>query len=110
MVKAQRNAWKPTDRPQPNHAASRAEALDVRIAVSGELLDGGVEGVHASPAIKPIVDPHAFQPDVAALASLVLLHDGGGGELAIDEVDPRGGWPIREHRVTDYVVPVTLSP
>jgi hypothetical protein len=26
--------------------ASRAEALDVRIAVSGKLFDGAVEGVH----------------------------------------------------------------
>jgi hypothetical protein len=67
----------------------------VREAVSGKLFDGGVKWVHASPAIQPIVDPHALQPDVASLASLVLLHDGGRGELAIDEVDPRGGWPIR---------------
>ena len=32
---------------QSDHAASRAEALDVRIALSGELFDGGVKRVHA---------------------------------------------------------------
>jgi hypothetical protein len=41
---AHRDAWKPTNRPQSNDAASRAVALDVRITVSGKLLDGGVQG------------------------------------------------------------------
>jgi hypothetical protein len=67
----------------------------VRVAVSGKLLDGGEKRVHASPAIQPPLNAHAFQPDMTALASLVLLHDGGRGELAIHEVDPRGSWAIR---------------
>src|SRR5262245_36721551 len=41
-----RDARKVADRPQPDRATSRAVALDVRIAVSGKLLDGGVQGVH----------------------------------------------------------------
>ena len=32
--------------PQPRHASIATGALDVRIAVSGELLDGGVQRVH----------------------------------------------------------------
>jgi hypothetical protein len=33
---------KPTHRPHPCHAASRAIALDMREALGGELLDGGM--------------------------------------------------------------------
>jgi hypothetical protein len=35
---------------QPQHAASRAVALDVRVAASSELLDGGVKRVHLTSA------------------------------------------------------------
>jgi hypothetical protein len=38
-------------------------ALDVRVTVSGKVLDGGAQGVHAS-APKPFDDP-ANQPDNA---------------------------------------------
>ena len=44
--KSHRDAGKPTDRPQPRHAASRAIALDVRVALGGELLDCGTQRVH----------------------------------------------------------------
>lgn len=37
----------PTDWPQPRHAALGAEALDVREALIGKLLDGGVQRAHS---------------------------------------------------------------
>jgi hypothetical protein len=39
---------KPADRPKPNHAASRLVALDICIAFSGKLFDGGVQRIHAA--------------------------------------------------------------
>jgi hypothetical protein len=43
---AKRDAGKPTDWPLPDHTASRAVALDVRIALSSKLFDGGVQWLH----------------------------------------------------------------
>ena len=41
-----RDFGQPAHWPQPDDAASRAMALDVRVALGGELLDGGVQRVH----------------------------------------------------------------
>jgi len=43
---AHRDFRKRTHRTQADHSTPRAEALDVRIAISGKLFDGGVQGVH----------------------------------------------------------------
>ena len=43
---AHRDFRKIGDRPQPDHAAAGAVSLNVGIALGGELLDGGVKGVH----------------------------------------------------------------
>jgi hypothetical protein len=45
-AKAQRDFWKLIDRPQPDLPATRAVGLDVRIALGGEFLDGGVKRAH----------------------------------------------------------------
>jgi hypothetical protein len=38
-VESHRDFWKPTHRPDPRHAAGRAMARDVRVALSGELFE-----------------------------------------------------------------------
>ena len=43
---AHRDFGKLVDWPKPDHAAARTVGLDVRIAVGGELFDGGVKWVH----------------------------------------------------------------
>ena len=47
------------DPPQSRHAASRAEALDVRIAISRKLLDGGVQRVHSPKNSRPRPSRHS---------------------------------------------------
>jgi hypothetical protein len=41
-----RDSGKPIHRPESDHAASRAEALNVRVAVSGELFVSAYNGDH----------------------------------------------------------------
>jgi hypothetical protein len=48
---AHRDTRKPTERPQPRHAAARAEAFDMRESLSGKFLERGVQRVVHAPSL-----------------------------------------------------------
>lgn len=58
QCKAHRDFRKPTHRPQ--HAAARGEALNVRIALGRELLDGGVQGCPSEGNCSAVTGPQVL--------------------------------------------------
>ena len=46
-----------------DHAATRAVGLDMRVAVGGELFDGGVKGVHLFEQVLENYAPHREYQD-----------------------------------------------